>query len=41
MRAIGARKGSTLSRSEMEKILHDAVTSSIASEKKITLWLQN
>jgi hypothetical protein len=41
MRAIGARKGNTLSRSDMEKILHDAVTGSIASEKKITLWLQN
>ena len=25
----------------MEKILPDAVTSGIASEKKITLWLQN
>ena len=41
MREIGASKGNTLSRSDMEKILHDAVTSSIASEKKITLWLQN
>ena len=41
MRAIGAHKGNTLNRSDMEKILHDAVTSSIASEKKITLWLQN
>ena len=41
MRKIGASKGLVLERAEIEKILFDAVASSIASEKKITLWLQN
>jgi hypothetical protein len=41
MRMIGARKGSVIDRADMEKLLADAVTASIASEKKITLWLQN
>jgi len=41
MRMIGARKGNVIDRAEMEKILADAVTAGIASEKKITLWLQN
>jgi hypothetical protein len=41
MRQIGANKGKVLDRASIEKILFDAVASSIASEKKITLWLQN
>jgi hypothetical protein len=41
MRKIGANKGTVLDRAEIEKLLYDAVTSSIASEKKITIWLQN
>jgi len=41
MRMIGARKGNVIDRGDMEKILQDAVRASIASEKKITLWLQN
>jgi hypothetical protein len=41
MRMIVARKGSVIERSEMEKILHDAVKAGINAEKKITLWLQN
>jgi SMODS-associated and fused to various effectors sensor domain/Cap4 dsDNA endonuclease len=41
MRQIGANKGKVLARADIEKILFDAVASSIASEKKITLWLQN
>ncbi|MGC2325410.1 MAG: SAVED domain-containing protein [Candidatus Sulfotelmatobacter sp.] len=41
MRLIGARKGNVIDRADMEKVLHDAVKASIASEKKITLWLQN
>jgi len=41
MRTIGARKGNVIDRADMEKILQDAVRASIASEKKITLWLQN
>ena len=41
MRMIGARKGNVIDRADMEKILQDAVRATIASEKKITLWLQN
>ena len=41
MRMIGARKGNVIDRAEMEKLLADAVIAGIASEKKITLWLQN
>ncbi|ADV83697.1 dsDNA nuclease domain-containing protein [Terriglobus saanensis] len=41
MRKIGASKGKVLERTDIEKILFEAVTSSIASEEKITLWLQN
>lgn len=41
MRKIGANKGKVLERADIEKILFDAVAISIASEKKITLWLQN
>lgn len=41
MRMIGARKGNVIDRTDMEKILQDAVRATIASEKKITLWLQN
>ena len=41
MRAISASKGVTLSRAEIESLLRAAVTAGIASEKKITLWLQN
>jgi hypothetical protein len=41
MRMIGARKGNVIDRADMEKILQDAVKASIASEKKVTLWLQN
>jgi hypothetical protein len=41
MRAIAAKKGVTLSRPEIETLLRAAVTAGIASEKKITLWLQN
>lgn len=41
MRKIGANKGRALDRAEIEKILSDAVTKGIASEKKITFWLQN
>ena len=41
MRAITARKGVTVSRAEIETLLRAAVAAGIASEKKITLWLQN
>lgn len=41
MRMIGARKGNVIDRADMEKLLANAVSVSIASEKKITLWLQN
>lgn len=41
MRMIGARKGNVIDRADMEKILQDAVRTGIASEKKLTLWLQN
>jgi hypothetical protein len=41
MRMIGARKGNVIDRADMEKILQDAVKASIASEKKVTFWLQN
>ncbi len=41
MRMIGARKGSVIERAELEKILQDAVKAGIATEKKLTLWLQN
>ena len=41
MRKIGANKGKVLERADIEKILFDAVASSVASEKRITLWLQN
>jgi hypothetical protein len=41
MRAISAKKGVTLSRADIETLLRAAVTAGIASEKKITLWLQN
>jgi hypothetical protein len=41
MRMIGARKGNVIDRADMEKVLKNAVRASIASEKKITLWLQN
>jgi hypothetical protein len=41
MRAIGAKKGIVLERSEIERLLNAAVAAGIAGEKKITLWLQN
>jgi len=41
LRMIGAHKGSVIERSEIEKLLRDAVAAGIAGEKKITLWLQN
>ena len=41
MRAIGAKKGVVLERSEIETLLQAAVAAGIAGEKKITLWLQN
>lgn len=41
MREIAARKGNVIERAEIEKFLQAAVASGIASEKKITLWLQN
>lgn len=41
LRAIGAKKGVVLERSEIETLLQAAVAAGIAGEKKITLWLQN
>lgn len=41
MRAITAKKGVSVSRAEIETLLRAAVAAGIASEKKITLWLQN
>jgi len=41
MRAIGAKKGVVLERSEIETLLQAAVAAGIADEKKITVWLQN
>jgi hypothetical protein len=41
MRAISAKKGIVLERSEIETLLQVAVAAGIAFEKKITLWLQN
>jgi hypothetical protein len=41
MRAIGAKKGVVLERSEIETLLQAAVAAGIAGEKKITVWLQN
>jgi hypothetical protein len=41
LREIGARKGNVIERAEIEKLLQAAVAAGIASEKKITLWLQN
>jgi glutaredoxin 2 len=41
MRTIGAKKGVVLERAEIEALLRAAVVAGIASEKKITVWLQN
>ena len=41
IRGIGAKRGIVLERSELETLLRAAVATSLASEKKITLWLQN
>jgi SMODS-associated and fused to various effectors sensor domain/Cap4 dsDNA endonuclease len=41
LRAIGAKKGVTLNREEIETLLRTAVATGIAGEKKITVWLQN
>ena len=41
MRAIGAKKGVTLSRPEIEALLRAAVSAAVASEQKMTVWLQN
>ena len=41
MRAITAKKSVAVSRAEIETLLRAAVAAGIASEKKITLWLQN
>jgi CBASS immunity sensor of nucleotide second messenger signals/Cap4-like dsDNA endonuclease family protein len=41
LREIGARKGKVIERVEIETLLQAAVASSLAAEKKITLWLQN
>jgi hypothetical protein len=41
MRALATKKGITLSRPEIEELLRTSVEAGIASEKKITFWLQN
>jgi CBASS immunity sensor of nucleotide second messenger signals/Cap4-like dsDNA endonuclease family protein len=41
LRLIGARKGSVIERSEIEKLIQDAIATGVAGEKKVTLWLQN
>jgi len=41
MRAIAAKKGVTLSRPEIEELLRAAVSTAVASEQKVTIWLQN
>jgi hypothetical protein len=41
MRAIGAKKGFVLERTEIETLLQAAVAAGITGEKKITFWLQN
>lgn len=41
MRAISAKKGVTLSRSDIEGLLRAAVSTAVASEPKVTVWLQN
>ncbi len=41
MRAIGANKGVTLERSQIEEILRSAVAKGDHHEKAITIWLQN
>lgn len=41
LRAIKAKRGATLSRTEVEQILRAAVASVSQKEKAITLWLQN
>ncbi|HEX8817010.1 MAG TPA: dsDNA nuclease domain-containing protein [Terriglobales bacterium] len=41
LREIGARKGKVIARAEIESLLRAAVASGAATEKKITLWLQN
>lgn len=41
IRGIGAKKGVVLERAEIEELLRSAVMAGVASEKKITVWLQN